>query len=126
MSRFIKTIIRSIIPALALPLCACTGAPTQSENADDYLTPSELTAKSQQAHNGNVEAALSVANYYLYWQNDTSAGISWLRVAAHGGEPSAMYGLGKLLANSSNPAEREESTKWLTEAAKHGFPPPTK
>lgn len=77
----------------------------------------EFAAYLSKAEQGDTEAQYRVGHLYLNgfsgMERDYREGIRWLRTAAKGGNPRAMFELGKMKLKSKDPIERRDGLEQL-------------
>jgi hypothetical protein len=94
----------------------------------------EFQSYLEKAENGDAEAAMVVAMWYLYTPRYRDAGesrdsdnnrmmqLTWLRIAAVLGRADAQIWLYTFLSDSSNKEDRMEARRWLEKSAAQGYP----
>ena len=98
------------------------------------LTNDEFQVILEKAESGDAEAAMIVAQRYLFQERYANREdrlvqlqnhmlvLSWLRTAAVLGRADAQASLYSFLQNSENEEDRKEAIRWLKKSAVQGFP----
>jgi TPR repeat protein len=93
-------------------------------NQDMVLSEAEIQSYSQQALQGDIDAAGKLAGFYLIVQGNRSEAEKWYRISAENGSIGAQRGYGEMLIEDSKKSQNSQAKIrgmfWLKKAADGG------
>lgn len=121
--------MKRIALLLMLMVCSCSETSPESRNISNQdviapayehsLSDSELHLMEGHAQNGDVMAALALANHYAYAEMDHASAKRWYTVAADGGSIPAMQAMAIYLSESGLGSDCDEAVNWIEKAIEH-------
>jgi TPR repeat protein len=95
-------------------------------NQDMVLSDAEIQSYSQQALQGDIDAAGKLAGFYLIVQGNRNEAEKWYRISAENGSIAAQRGYGEMLLEDSKKNQNSQSKirgmYWLKKAMDAGDP----
>lgn len=93
---------------------------TRPMSASYYLSPSDITKKTEQANHGDAEAAFRLSQYYALCEFSHEKDLEWLKKASDMGHPTAKYNLAYVYENEAEPRRYKEAMKLYRDIADKG------
>ncbi len=120
---------------LAVALISCQGQTQGAQHGSDendvattstgeifYLDPDELARQKALANQGDVQAAMQVAEHYSLGENDNTKSYPWLTIAAEKGNIVAMQNLATSLSAEGGQKNCQNAVAWLKRAKAENAP----